>query len=1027
MSLVEMSLKRPVTTVMVFVSLVVVGVLAAIRLPLEFLPEFDAPFLFVSIPYAGSTPEEVERTITRPAEEALATLPGVKRINSNSRADAAEIFIEFDWSAQVGVAAVEARERVEAIRKDLPSDLQRIFVFKFSSADQAVLSLRISSGRDLTNSYDLLERKLKRPLERLPGVARVDLDGVEQPEVQIELLADRVTAHGVDLAELNQRLRDSTFSASAGLVSEGDSRFRVQPIGELQSLEQIRALVINDSGLRLGDIAEVQLRPARMDYARHLDMRPAIAVEIFKERGANLVAVGRAALAEVQRIGKDPEMEGIEIFFMQDQADGVTSSLLELAEAGLVGLVLSVIVLFAFLRHWASTLLVSLAIPICFAMTLGAMYFFGLSLNILSMMGLLLGVGMVVDNAVVAVESIYQQREKWPHNPAKCAVVGVRNVTLAISAGTLCHCVVFLPNIFGEKNFISLNLMHIAITISMSLLASWLVAVSLIPMVSARMEAPDKGIHQGWVIRLRERYAAMIDWTLRHRIKTMLLMFALMAVSVIPIMNTKMDMFPTGESRDLDLQYELNGVYQLEEMDKAIRQVETYLLANRDKFEIKMVYSYFNERGDAFTRMVLTDADDAKRSSELIMEDVRKGLPKLAVGDVNFGQGRRGNSGEGLTVSIIGNSNTLLNELAPSVQEVLSRVEGVRDVKGTQGRGDREVQVRVDRERALSYGFSASQVAQFIAVAMRGAPLREYRHNGQEIPVWLRFEGSESQGVADLQGLRIRSPSGELIPLMSLVDVSVGETPTGIRRTNRQTSLELSLNLGKDVTADEVRKRIESAMNALSFPAGYRWSFGQGFDQDNEAGMQMLFNTGIALLLIYIVMAAVFESLLYPLAILTSIGFSILGIYWLFAITGTYFSLMAWIGVLILMGVVVNNGIVMVEHINHLRAEGLSRHDALVQGSRDRLRPVLMTMATTIFGMLPLCLGNTQIGGGGPPYFPMARAIVGGLIFSTIITLAVLPAIYAIFDDWRSGSARFLMRAIGRGKRSGPTAITEAG
>lgn len=1027
MSLVEMSLKRPVTTVMVFVSLVVVGVLAAIRLPLEFLPEFDAPFLFVSIPYAGSTPEEVERTITRPAEEALATLPGVKRINSNSRADAAEIFIEFDWSAQVGVAAVEARERVEAIRKDLPSDLQRIFVFKFSSADQAVLSLRISSGRDLTNSYDLLERKLKRPLERLPGVARVDLDGVEQPEVQIELLADRVTAHGVDLAELNQRLRDSTFSASAGLVSEGDSRFRVQPIGELQSLEQIRALVINDSGLRLGDIAEVQLRPARMDYARHLDMRPAIAVEIFKERGANLVAVGRAALAEVQRIGKDPEMEGIEIFFMQDQADGVTSSLLELAEAGLVGLVLSVIVLFAFLRHWASTLLVSLAIPICFAMTLGAMYFFGLSLNILSMMGLLLGVGMVVDNAVVAVESIYQQREKWPHNPAKCAVVGVRNVTLAISAGTLCHCVVFLPNIFGEKNFISLNLMHIAITISMSLLASWLVAVSLIPMVSARMEAPDKGIHQGWVIRLRERYAAMIDWTLRHRIKTMLLMFALMAVSVIPIMNTKMDMFPTGESRDLDLQYELNGVYQLEEMDKAIRQVETYLLANRDKFEIKMVYSYFNERGDAFTRMVLTDADDAKRSSELIMEDVRKGLPKLAVGDVNFGQGRRGNSGEGLTVSIIGNSNTLLNELAPSVQEVLSRVEGVRDVKGTQGRGDREVQVRVDRERALSYGFSASQVAQFIAVAMRGAPLREYRHNGQEIPVWLRFEGSESQGVADLQGLRIRSPSGELIPLMSLVDVSVGETPTGIRRTNRQTSLELSLNLGKDVTADEVRKRIESAMNALSFPAGYRWSFGQGFDQDNEAGMQMLFNTGIALLLIYIVMAAVFESLLYPLAILTSIGFSILGIYWLFAITGTYFSLMAWIGVLILMGVVVNNGIVMVEHINHLRAEGLSRHDALVQGSRDRLRPVLMTMATTIFGMLPLCLGNTQIGGGGPPYFPMARAIVGGLIFSTIITLAVLPAIYAIFDDWRSGSARFLTRAIGRGKRSGPTAITEAG
>ncbi len=1020
MSLVELSLKRPVTTVMVFISLVVVGLLAAVRLPLEFLPEVDAPFVFVMIPYAGSTPEEIERTITRPAEEALATLPGIKRINSNSRADAAEIFIEFGWDTQVGVAAVEARERIEAIRKELPSDLQRIFVLKFSTADQAVLSLRISSGSDLTNAYDLLERKLKRPLERLPGVARVELNGVEQPEVQIELMADRVTAHGVDLAELNQRLRNSNFSTSAGLISEGDMRFRVQPIGELGSLDEIRGLVIADNGLRLADVANVQLRPARMDYARHLDMRPAIAVEIFKERGANLVEVGRSALAEVQRIGRDPEMQGIELYVMQDQADGVTSSLLELAEAGLIGLVLSVVVLFAFLRHWASTLMVSLAIPICFAMTLGAMYFFGLSLNILSMMGLLLGVGMVVDNAVVAVESIFQQREKWPDNPGKSSVVGIRNVAIAISAGTLCHCVVFLPNMFGEKNFISLYLSHIAITITISLLASWLVAISLIPMISARIKAPEKGLQQSWVLRLRERYAAVIDWTLRHRVATMLMTLALLLISIWPMQMTKKDMFPTGETRDVRMNYELNGIYRLEEMDKAIRQVEQYLLDNKEKFEIESVYSYFNEQGDASTSLILTDTKLAKRSSEVIIEEISEGLPKLAIGTPSFGQGNRGGSNEGLTVTLIGESNTLLNELSPGVREVLMAVDGVRDVRGAQGVGDREIQVRVDRERALSYGFSASQVAQFIAVAMRGAPLREYRHNGQEIPVWLRFEGSESQGIGDLQGLRIRAPSGELIPLLSLVDVRTDNTPSAIGRVNRQTSLEFSLNLSKDATADEVRQRIERAMNALSLPAGYRWSFGGGFNDDDEAGGQMLFNTAIGLLMIYIVMAAVFESLLYPLAILTSIVFSIFGIYWLFAFTGTYFSLMAWIGVLILMGVVVNNGIVMVEHINQLREEGMSRDEALIQGSRDRLRPVLMTMATTIFGMLPLCLGNTQIGGDGPPYFPMARAIVGGLIFSTIITLVVLPAIYAIFDDWRTQSGRFFARAIGREPRVAP-------
>jgi len=1014
MSLVEQSLKRPVTTSMVFIALVVLGVLAALRLPLEFMPEFDVPFLFVQIPYAGSTPAEIERTITRPAEATLATMSGVKRIESNSRADAAEIFIEFDWSKRIGVAAVEARERIEAIRAELPSDVQRFFVFKFSTSDQAVLSLRIASNRDLTNAYDLLERKLKRPLERIPGVARVDLQGVQRPEVRIDLLADRITAHGIDIAELNQRLRDSSFSTSAGLITEGALRFRVQPLGELTSIEAMQALVINDQGLRLGDIANISLQPARMNYGRHLEMKPAIAVEIFKERGANLVQVGRAALAEVQRIGRDPEMQGINIFFIQDQAEGVTSSLKELAEAGLVGLLFSVLVLFAFLRHWASTLMVSLAIPVSFAITLGMMYFFGLSLNILSMMGLLLGVGMVLDNAVVAVESIYQQREKWPHQPARCAVVGTRNITIAISAGTLSSVVVFLPNIFGEQNFISQSLANIAIAISISLLASWLVAVTLIPMLSAHMEAPDKGLHLGWIARFRLRYADFIGWTLRHRGRTLLATLALLLVSLLPMSLTKQDMFPTGETRDLQLRYELNGAYQLSELERAVTQVEEYLNAHRKELEIRSLYSYFDEQGNVITMLLLTDSDVAIRSSEVIMEDVRKGLPKLAISTPNFGEGRRSGASGGLTISLLGESSTVLTELLPSVRQVLANVPGVRDVKAAAaGSADKEVQVRVDRERALRYGFSAAQVAQFISVAMRGAPLREFEHKGEEIPVWLRFQGADTQGLDDLRDLRIKSPLGERVPLLSLVSVSTADSPTIIHRSNRQTGAQVQLNLAKDVTEGEVRERIQKALDGLQLPPGYRWTFGQGFDESNEALAQMGFNTLIALLMIFIVMAAVFESLLYPVAILTSILFSVFGIYWLFWLTGTTFSLMAWIGALILMGVVVNNGIVMVEHINQLRAQGMGRDAALVQGSRDRLRPVLMTMATTICGMLPLCLGNTQVGGDGPPYYPMARAIVGGLIFSTLITLAVLPSIYAVFDDWRSRSARFLGRAAG--------------
>lgn len=1015
MSLVDFSLRRPVTTVMAFISLVVVGLLAAVRLPLEFLPEIDAPFLFIQVPYAGSTPEEVERSVVRPAEEVLATLSGIKRINSNSRADGAEIFIEFRWDVDIAIKAVEARDRLEAARAQMPSDVRRFFVFKFSTSDQAVLSLRISSGRDLGNSYDLLDRKLKRPLERIAGVARVELQGVEPPEVQIELNADRIAAHGVDLAELNARLAASSFSTSGGVISEGDLRLRVQPIGEIATLEAFRNLVIDGRGLRLRDIGEVRLRPRKMDYERHLDLRPAVGVEIYKERGANLVDVGRAALAEVRRIGEDPDMQGIEIFFLQDQAEGVTSSLNELARAGVIGLLLSVLVLYLFLRHWASTLMVTLAIPICFTMTLGFMYFAGVTLNILSMMGLLLGVGMVVDNAVVAVESIYQQREKWPNDPIRCASVGVRNVTIAISAGTLCHCVVFLPNIFGEPNFISLYLKNVAITITISLLASWLVAISLIPMISARIQTPQQGLQQRWVLNFRNAYARAIDWTLHHRVRTMWMMVGLLVLSFVPIGFTETDMFPSGETRDLRLQYELNGVYRLDEMRKSVVRVEKFLLDNKEKFEIVSVYSYFDERGNAMTALVLTDDEVAKKASTLIQEEIRQGLPQLPIGTVSFGQGRRGGASEGLQLSLVGESSELLDELAPLAREVLAKVPGVRDIKTGLAGNEQEIQVRVDRERALRYGFSSAEVAQFIGIAMRGVNLREYRHEGQEIPVSVKFQGADSQSVDDLRGLRIKAPTGELVPLMSLVDARTEEGPSAISRTNRQTALQLQLNLVKDASMEQVRKDIKAAMNALALPPGYRWTFGGGFNDEDEAGAQMGFNTLLALLMIFIVMAAVFESLLYPLAILTSILFSYLGMYWLFALTGTTFSLMAGIGFLILMGVVVNNGIVMVEHINQLREEGLSRHDALVQGSRDRLRPVLMTMATTIFGMLPLCIGTTQVGGDGPPYFPMARAIVGGLIFSTIITLLVLPAILAIFDDWRIHSRAFFKRAIGRG------------
>jgi hydrophobic/amphiphilic exporter-1 (mainly G- bacteria), HAE1 family len=1012
MTLAELSLKRPVTAVMFFVSMIVIGLLAAFRLPLEYMPDIEVPFLFIDLPYPGSTPAEIERTVVRPVEEALSTLTGIQTMNSQSRADGGQVFLEFKWGQNVATKAVEARDKIDAIRADLPDDLQRYFVLKFSTSDQPVLQLRISSDGDLSNSYELLDRKLKRPLERLPGVAKVDIQGVAPPEVQIELSSDRLSAHNFNLNDLAKQLRNANFSTSAGQIYDGGMRYRVQPLGEWRSLDEIRNLVLNETGLRLGDIADVQLRPSVLDYERRLDQRPAVAVDISRERSANLVEVGRAVLAEVEKVSKEPEMKGLRLYFLQNQAKGVTDSLRELGKAGLEGTILSVLVLFFFLRDWRATAMVSLAIPICFVMTLGCMYFFGISLNILSMMGLLLAIGMLVDNAVVAVESIYQYRERYPDRPWYSAVEGTRAVGAAITAGTLTSIIVFLPNVFGERTPIAIYLTQVAISMAIAHIASWLVAVSLIPMLAAKLPPPRFIGRENAITRMQHRYGRFVDWTLHHRRKTMLGLLALLLLSIIPMTQTKTDMFPAGETRELQLRYDLNGNYRLPQLEQSIGKIEQYLTDRKDEFEIRNIYSYFNERGDAQTNILLTDDDDAKRTSSEIMDDIRKDLPKLAIGTVSFD--RNGGSGNGIKLSLIGDSNETLHEQSDAVIALLSRVPGLHDVRLVEGSQDREVAVHIDRERAKNYGFSANDVAQYVSIALRGAQLKDFRRGDTQIPTWVRFQNADAQSISDMSDYKLRAPDGSQVPLLAMVDVQTQGAASSISRQNRQTSLQIQTNTDKDTTPDEARDRITKAMEKVSLPAGYGWTFGTSFQRNDETGQRMMFNILIALLLVYVVMCAMFESLIYPAAIMTTFIFSVFGVFWLFWITSTTFSFMAMIGILILMGVVVNNGIVMLMHINQLRHEGLLRTEALVQGSKDRLRPILMTMGTAILAMVPLCIGTVQVGGDGPPYFPMARAIAGGLMFSTIVTLLALPVIYSLLDD-----ARGWIRNVSRDGRSG--------
>jgi len=1040
-TLAELSLRRPVTAVMVYVSLVVLGLIASQRLALEQFPAVNLPFVYVDLPYPGSTPEEVERSLVRPVEEALATLPSVGSMNSRSRGDGGGVFVQFDdWGRDIEVTASEARERVDAIRDELPDDLQRFSVFKFSPSDQPFLRLRFAGDRDMTGEYNLIEQGMKRRLERISGVAKVEISGAPPPEVEIAIIPSRLGAHQIALNELAARLQAVNFSISAGEIDDGERRLRVQPVGEMRDLDELRSLVINDTGLRLSDIAVVRLKPQLVNFGRRLDGKAAVGLDVFRESNANLIDTSKAVFAEVERISQLPDFHGIELKVIGDQAESVSSSLDELVHAGVLGAVLSTVILFFFLRHWPSTLMVTLAIPACLIITLGVMYFAGMTLNILTMMGLLLGLGMLVDNSVVVVESIYQQREKYPNDPIRCAIEGTRGVQLAISAGTLTSIIVFAPNMFGERNVISIYLGQVALTITISLLASWLIAVSLIPMISARIATPPSlGVTTGVVPWLTRRYAQALRWTLQRRAISLVGIFLICAVSMIPAKFTSFDMFKDEAGRELEFNLQWKGAYSLEQLSEETRRVEEYLDTHRDRYQIIQIYSWFSEQGWGGVRLNLREPNPSLwdylmlrnheadlLSADQVKEMLREELPKSARADFTFEDGGPGGGGggggeeEGVQVFLNGDSNEVLVGIADAVVPMLAAQPELRDVRVDVGDVGSEVAVRVNRERAAYFGFSAEEVARYVGIALRGVPLREFRHEGAEIPVWARLAGSQEFRIQDLSALNIRNAQGVEVPLKSLVDVDVETNASQITRRDRQMSLIVKASLAEGKTTEDARKVIGETLKGLTLPDGYRWSLGGDFERNDQAGKQMGFNILIALLLVYVIMAALFESMLMPTAIISSIFFSALGVFWLFALTGTTFTIMAMIGILVLMGVVVNNGIVMFEHINNLRRSGYSREDALVEGSRERLRPILMTMGTTILGMLPLCIGGAQLGGGGPAYQPMARAIVGGLVFSTLVSLVFLPTIYAVLDDMRIASARLVTRA--RTYRRGPSA-----
>lgn len=998
MKITRLALKRPVTTIMLFISAVVLGLVSTRLIPLQYFPEFDVPFIFVDLPYSGSSPEETERLIVRPAEEVLATIPGVERMASTAHSNGGNVRLMFKMGSETASRGMLVREKLDSIVDQFPSDFTRYFVWQRSIADEAILELRISSERDLSNAYELLNRKVKNRLERLDGVSRVELNGVVAKELRVELLADRVSAHNIDVRQLADDLQRANFAVSGGRITDGGKRLIVRPIGSLTTAEEVGDIIVNRTGVRLRDIAEVTYDQPVLDYGRHLDRSYAVALEIYKEGGANTVDVCNRIIAEIENLRDDSEMRGISLYEMDNQGAGIVSSIMELLKAGLTGAVFAFIILFFFLRRWSTTTIVALSVPISLVITLGVMYFAGISLNILTMMGLMLAVGMLVDNAVVVTESIHRHQLLSPEDPRGASIRGVKEVGLAVTAGTFTTGIVFLPNIVSQQDQISLFLKHVSITICVALAASLLVAQTIVPMFTSRVQMKPKGPKRTIIDKAIEIYKRVLAWSLEHRTVTTIASILVLASGLLAgqIANFDFGDEESGERR-IRLHYHLDGTYQLPIVEAAVDKIEDYLYDNQEEFEIASVYTWYTTN-QASSTILLTDEADAELTPREIEDLIQESLPKLAIARPNFSWRRSDSQEEDIRVVVQGESSEVLAEIAEQLAERINYIPGFKNALSESEKGAEEVHILVDRQRARQYGFSSQQVAGTVSSAMRGRNIRRFHNEDGEIELRLQYKDNDKQTVSDLSNLTIQRDGSPPIRLAALANIQRTTGPRSIEREGRQTVIGVHAKL-EDINRGEARRKLQQLMDNYSLPPGYSWGFGVSFDRDQESQNIMLRNVLLALMLIYLVMAGLFESLIHPLAIWISMLYGIVGMLWFFVVTNTTVSILAWIGGLILIGVVVNNGIVFVEHINNLRREGMSRKESVLQAGAERFRPIFMTAATTVLGLIPLSLSNTLIGGDGPPYYPMARAIVGGLSFATIVTLLILPTIYIHLDN----------------------------
>ncbi len=1011
MKLVDFSVDRPVTIIMVILGILVLGLFSLHFLSVDLLPEITNPTISISASYSGAGPMEVENDVTKVIESGVGTISNVEKITSTSRTGSSSVQMQFVWGTNMDSAMADVRARLEMVKRRLPDSVDNVSVQKFDTNMMPIMNAAVASDQDQATLKKMVDDTIGPALERVEGVAAVSVMGGMNREVQVLVNPWKLQQYGIGINQVSQTLSSENVDVAGGSIPKGQKNYNVRGLGKYEKVEQIGDIPVQltqGGFIHIRDLAEIKDTFARQTSYTLLNGRPAVSLSIQKQSGANTTAVAEKVKQEMTRLQQ--ELPGnIQFALAFDQSDTIKKSINDVGHTIMLGGGLAVIILLVFLRNLRTTVVIALAIPFAIIATFTLMYFNKMSLNMMSMGGLSLGVGHMVDYSIVVLESIYRHR-KSGEAPREAAKNGANEVATAVIASALTVAVVFLPMIF-VSGMAGQLFKQFSLTIAFSQLAALFVSLTLIPLICSRIFGRltdagqgDKGYQrlfrksEIWYSSLDEKYRGLLEWSLKKRIMVIVGAGVITLVSLLlaPLVGT--ELMPSQDTGQFTIDVQMPNGTVLADTGEVMNKIGNTLAAVPEMDTILTnVGRGQTEVGQISARLI--PKKERKRSTDQIIEELRgkiSGIPGATVRISSSGgmSITRSFSGRPIEVTIKGDNLDQLQRLAKQSVDAISSVEGTRQVRSNMEAGRPELRIEFDRERIAQNGLTVSTVSQVLKIAGDGSVVTNVNEEGTAVDVRLMLSPAVRESTAALESLFI-SQGGVQLPLTQLANFESGEGPNVINRTSMSRVVYIYGDYA-DRDLGSIQKDIQAKMSQIPLPSGYVIEYG-GSQKDmaetfSNLGMALL----LALLLVYMVMAGQFESLLYPFCIMFSIPVSAIGVVLGLLITGRHFSMPAYIGIIMMSGIVVNNAIVLVDYINTLKKRGLERNEAIIKAGPVRLRPILMTALATLCGLIPLAIG---IGEGSESQSPMATVVVGGLLVSTFLTLIVVPVIYTLFDD----------------------------